>query len=531
MRNRFDFDLPIKKLLLRLLPVLFGLVGVFIVFYSTSKYGAGVSGDSADYISTADNLIRFHKLFDYGNDPFISWPPLYPILLAGISSLTGFDTFLVGWVLNAICFGLIVYLAGILFRHTFPVDSIWLLFGLMVTLTSLPILQVAANITSDPLFIVLVLLFVNQGYRYLCQPRFANLLGLTLLAALGPVLRWHGATLVMSAVGLVLIANRKNLKSAFLNGLWAGILAATPFLLWVFGRNYRLFGTMLGERDLSTINLQANIVDSILKISHWVLPDLIIRYIPPFVFLVGFGLFLILSNRWVSGREFLSRLGSPSHLPWVVFVIIDFIFVLLTTFTEDHPAHYDDRYYTPFFVFFFLFFAMAFNELVQKPLQNRKSQQQEKPVFPARALALISFIWLIYPSYRVYKYVIVSHAHGEPTYNFYNTQEFQESEITQYLLKNELVQDKPIYSNFSGAVYFYTRKINYKSPHTTESHTDLEYLETRFQDWPREGDAYLVWFLPNNWTHYLTPKELSAIVDITEVFTSDDGGIYLVTNP
>ena len=56
----------------------------------------------------------------------------------------------------------------------------------------------------------------------------------------------------------------------------------------------------------------------------------------------------------------------------------------------------------------------------------------------------------------------------EPTYNLNNSQEFNESIVIQYLLKNNLNDDKPIYSNFSGAVYFFTREIALPAPYSAK---------------------------------------------------------------
>ena len=142
-----------------------GFTGVFLVLFITAKYGVGVSGDSIDYLSTADNLIRYHRFVDYGNATYIYWPPLYPLVLAGISLVTGFDTFLVAGILNAILFGLIVFLTGILFHRSFHDYPMWTFLGLLIAFTSLPILRIASNITSDPFFIVLILFFEKLRRR------------------------------------------------------------------------------------------------------------------------------------------------------------------------------------------------------------------------------------------------------------------------------------------------------------------------------------------------------------------------------
>ncbi|MFN2118957.1 MAG: hypothetical protein ACK2T0_01020, partial [Anaerolineales bacterium] len=68
-------------------------VSLVLIVLSTSKYGAGVSSDAARNLSTADNLVAGRGFVDMTGAPFVLWPPLYPLLLAGISLLTRWSTF------------------------------------------------------------------------------------------------------------------------------------------------------------------------------------------------------------------------------------------------------------------------------------------------------------------------------------------------------------------------------------------------------------------------------------------------------
>ena len=119
-----------------LLPVLFGLLGLILVFFITQPYGVGISGDSVDYIATADHLLKGLGFLDYAGEPYLFWPPLYPLLLAGLSWLTGGDPVVLSGYLNAICFALIVTLAGLLFHRSFQRKVFWSSFGSLIALTS-----------------------------------------------------------------------------------------------------------------------------------------------------------------------------------------------------------------------------------------------------------------------------------------------------------------------------------------------------------------------------------------------------------
>src|SRR5215468_10877591 len=86
---------------------LLSLVGMFLVFLVTYKFGPGLSTDGAKYLSTAQNLLEGRGLNDYLNTPLTQFPPLYSILIAGISWVTRLDVFVAGQYLNILTFGLV----------------------------------------------------------------------------------------------------------------------------------------------------------------------------------------------------------------------------------------------------------------------------------------------------------------------------------------------------------------------------------------------------------------------------------------
>ena len=100
---------------------LFLLAGIGLVFIllTTSKYGAGVSSDAARNLSTADSLLAGKGFVDMIGAPFILWPPLYPLLLAGLSLITKWNTFQAAWYLNVVLFAVNIWLSGWLLYYIF----------------------------------------------------------------------------------------------------------------------------------------------------------------------------------------------------------------------------------------------------------------------------------------------------------------------------------------------------------------------------------------------------------------------------
>src|SRR5215211_7081564 len=96
------------------------VIAMILCGVATAKYGAGVSSDSTKYLSVAQSLLIGNGLYDHKGAPLLSWPPLYSIILAGLSMLTGLDVFVAGWYFNVFLMGLNVFLSGVIFARVFP---------------------------------------------------------------------------------------------------------------------------------------------------------------------------------------------------------------------------------------------------------------------------------------------------------------------------------------------------------------------------------------------------------------------------
>src|SRR5574341_117446 len=188
--------------------ILLSILGVILVFINTATFGPGISSDGMEYLSAADNLARGQGFINFHGGVYILWPPLYPLILAGLHALTALDVFVVGWVLNAILFGATIFLAGILLRLCFPDRLVWAALGALLTLFFLSYLVSASNIASDPLFVVLVLAFFIACHRYLTTASRLSLWLMLFLAALAPLQRFLGVCAVAVGALVVFVRHR-----------------------------------------------------------------------------------------------------------------------------------------------------------------------------------------------------------------------------------------------------------------------------------------------------------------------------------
>jgi hypothetical protein len=140
--------------------LLLSLIGMLLVYLVTYRFGPGLSTDGARYLSTAQSLIEGRGFYDYLNAPLTQFPPLYSILIAGLSLITGLEVFFAAQVFNILTFGLVIWLAGVFFYTVFPKEPIFSYLGSAVFATSLSLLLMAANILSDLLFLGFTLAFL-----------------------------------------------------------------------------------------------------------------------------------------------------------------------------------------------------------------------------------------------------------------------------------------------------------------------------------------------------------------------------------
>ena len=165
--------------------VTIGLTATMLVIVCTSRYGVGISPDSVNYVGTARNLAAGNGYFTYNMTPYVSWPPLFPSLL-GLVGLTGVDELTTARYLNAVLFGLITAMSGFyLLKRTHS-------FGLALTASILillcePMLQVCCFAWTEPMFALLVVLFLCKTDSLLAKPNLQQLLlsaGIVALACL-----------------------------------------------------------------------------------------------------------------------------------------------------------------------------------------------------------------------------------------------------------------------------------------------------------------------------------------------------------
>jgi hypothetical protein len=220
-----------------------------LALWRSTPYGLGLVNDSATYIEGATNLLqgRGYVRVSGGGEikPITHFPPLFSLLLAGLG-LFGLDLLQAARVLATFLFGLDVLLVG-LSIYKISRSIVFAAFGAFLLAVSDLHLGVYSFALSEPLFITLLLVaflclaesFENQHWAWLV---FAGA-----ILSLAYLTRFAGASLVITAIFVILLLHPPKLLRRLLF-LLVGVLP--PFLGWqVYNLNISGAET-LGNRQL-----------------------------------------------------------------------------------------------------------------------------------------------------------------------------------------------------------------------------------------------------------------------------------------
>ena len=211
---------------------------VVLVLARQWTHGVGLSGDWAAYLGTARNLVDGKGFLSFNGEPYLYWPPLYPLLLAAAAWVASSDPFDVAGPLNAVALGVTVFVAGqLLRRHGAPV---WLVAAACAALAVAPSLgDVAGQAMSEAVFILWLIAALALACRYLetsARGDHRVLLGLAAaaVAALAALTRYVGVCVVLAVAPLVLcVGNAPLVVRAWRAFVYAAI-AVAPVGLWLW---------------------------------------------------------------------------------------------------------------------------------------------------------------------------------------------------------------------------------------------------------------------------------------------------------
>jgi hypothetical protein len=242
-----------------------------LVYLCTNRYGVAVSSDSAHYLSAARNLLVGKGYVAYDGSLFLHWPPLFPTLLA-LLGLFGLEPLDGARLLNGLSFAFIILASYRLFQKHIRTKGL-VVFGCLLVLLSLPVLGVCIFAWSEPVFMLLVIMFIHGLPELLEEQKTGRFYCVSVLAALAFLQRYVGIALVAAGITSIILFTRKDsLVGRCKQAAAFGLIAAAPVAIWII-RNVILSGAIheppsLGRWSPSMHTLGANAV-SVLPTGWW----------------------------------------------------------------------------------------------------------------------------------------------------------------------------------------------------------------------------------------------------------------------
>ena len=493
----------------RLLLAAFSILSSGLVLAREWTYGVALFWDSIYYISVARHLLQgegFVTLFEH---PYTSWPPLYPALLA-ITSCFIFDPHDVAGPVNAVIFGLTVFVTGRYLRERLESD-ILALWGCFAVMLSIPLAWMAAWALSEPLFILLATLSLVQVDIFLNTQKRSAIIWAAIFTAMACLTRYMGVTLIFTTFLLIIIQTNYT-KTQKLRHLSEYLfISIVPVGLWMLN-NFLLSGNFSGAREFgeyrlfdTTVKILTGLTDQLVEAS--LLSD--VRYGSAAISLIVIFFLIAMTSCKMMNLKFTMKFPSFSAFSIYIF---SYLFLLILFAMHYTPDGVQTRFLFPVHLPFII--TIAF---LTKWLIGYSSGVSVILRFLRFFVISILSFWLIYSSSLTINQVYHANTQG---IGIFNNSEWANSEILRYVDTNSL--QGYVISNEPLSVYFHNH-----------ANATYRYLQPgRLNDWIEnsEENSYLVWFYPGPYVSgfgYFT-ADLVDLPGLNPIAVLADGIIFTI---
>ena len=494
--------------------VTLGVLGSLLILLATSRYGVGLSPDSASYIAAARSLLAGRGYLDYNGDPMVLFPPLYPTLIA-LGSLIWPDPIFVARYVNAASFGLIVFFSSRwLARQS---DSLLpLLIGSLLVLLSVPLIRVSVYAWTECVFILFTLLFLLQIERYRGSSKDVDIMLSAAFAALAFLTRYIGFTVILTGAALVLLHRGSSLARKIKHMVVFLTVSIAPIAPW-FLRNKLGYSTFTGGRFPGLATLSGLTHTTVDTITSWWFPEVL-----PFAARVALSAIigaLVVGGivaLWCNQARFvIYKVNACAPMLLFIGVYISSLLVVLRYIAADPP---DNRYLSPVYVPLVLVLT-----ILVVTAGNGTRLLSNKPTELLAALSLA--VWILYPASQATTLIYTYLDNGAG--GFHQTR-WARSDLLDYLALHDL--DGLIYNNAPSVLYFATGRVAKRSPrkYGLASRLPTDDLVTFEKSLAGDQPVYLVWFDGAGGEYSYSLQEIRARFDTEQVAQRADGSIYVV---
>jgi hypothetical protein len=484
------------------------LAAIALVWINTGRYGAGLDEpDSFAYVSTARSLAAGEGFAQYNDQDYVSWPPLFPLLLAAPGWMgIDLDPLDVSRGLNAVVLGLTTLTTGLALRR-YLASPVWVLLGTTIVALSEPLVRLSSLVRAEPLFNLLTLWFLLTLVAFGQRPSRRTLVFLALWAGLAWLQRYVGFMLVaLGGVAILFGVRALSPRQRWQYAAGFGILASLPISIWLV-RNLSLTGQLTGSRNRSPSTVWDNLRDTRTILRDWYAwPDRVMAHVPDWLpeiaLLVVIAAGIVVIVRWGAGQA----ARSPAWRRWVSVVlvwVVAYLGVLVALRTVMYFDYVSSRLLSPVYVpLWWLALALADRAALAlaQPLGRRRL---------ALALTIVPCLpWLLYAPYRTYGNTQVRADRGLAEYS---TAYWQESALFDWI-RAELPAG-PLYSSDKNATAYFTGRVVTHLPWRSQYADAAAFAD----ELPAGEPIYLVYLVRAHlypYEHFFSPQDLAEVLEL-----------------
>ncbi len=211
----------------------FHMLWGLVLWLSISKLGPGISTDSVHLLFGGLNLAEGRGLYSFDGSFLLLWPPLYPVLLAGLHRLSGLDLFLSASLLQMASFVGASLCLSLIFLKIFP-DRFWLALAANV-LSDVGAVNLAAFdvVGSDYVHFLLVLIFLLLAGVYMERRTPRWLAAMAAVGMLAMLQRYLGLAVIATGVAAAFVYGGPAWRRRWVHGALTA-LGALPAGVWLW---------------------------------------------------------------------------------------------------------------------------------------------------------------------------------------------------------------------------------------------------------------------------------------------------------
>lgn len=510
---------------------LLGLAGLALQL-TVTRWGIGLSPDSATYIAGARGLLEGHGFsFPKGGGawaPLTLWPPLLSVFIA-VPGALGADLVASARWINAILFAGNTVLAGVLVRRLSPTSAVYPVVGALLFLLMDDTLLTHSWAWAEPLFLFLGFAGLLLLDRYFVTGRRRDLMLSGFLIGLSFLTRYAGSAYVATGLLTMVLFRRRDLSGSrkLADLCLFAVSSWTLIALWGV-RNLQLSGYPGGGPLIADGIDTEEWQDAYRIVSLWILPGRIGEPYRTMVMVGAGAAFLALSGAALARP---SRTGSSSKMAKILLLLIPiYSAVMVWSKALVRPFPFNEvRHFLPLYLALVVLGLSNARWLYEKAW-DVLSIRPATPVWSVARAGLrgagpaVVTALLVFHAVHAGKWGRKSYVEGMG----YSNESWREGTLLPYI--RGLPTESAVFSNGYDAIYILTGREAYPLPEAIGS-TPLERWDLRpdwahFRHFVETSRGVIAFFREPTRRGMIDEIELTRSLDLCTALEAPEGRIY-----